>query len=198
MAGKLERAIPQRAPAFSKERLHSRALWFFAALLFGIPFISLFPLATAMATQAVRAAPFKCLWVGAICTLTLPVIGGLCVLSGTGLPLGALILGGWGLMAYASRIVMGLVIGTLVLRKNATTMGQVMRSMATGLVIIYIATAIPSITFSIWIIVISMGTGALLLGLIQRRRMVIQLPGELQKLEELKNQTTNEPPEDKP
>ncbi len=198
VAGKLERAFPRRAPAFSKERLYSRTLWFFAALLFGIPFISLFPVATAMATQTVRTAPFKCLWVGAVCTLALPAIGGVCILSGTGLPLGALILGGWGFMAYASRIVMGLVIGTLVLRKTALSAGQVLRSMALGLAIIYIATAIPSISPSVWIVVISMGTGALLLGLLQRRRMAIQLPAELKKLEDLKNQNINETPEDKP
>jgi cytoskeletal protein CcmA (bactofilin family) len=188
VAGKLTRAIPQSAPTFSKARLLSHLIWFFAALLVGVPFISLFPMTIAMATQTVRTAPWKCLWVGALCALALPILGFLAVSSGIGLPLGALIFGGWGFMAYTSRIVMGLVIGTLVLRKNNTSMGHVVISMAVGLAIIYTATAIPAISLSVQITIISMGMGALLLGLFQRRRLLIQLPAESNPQNTNKNQ----------
>ena len=197
VAGKLTRTLPQRTPAFSKARLLSQAMWFFAALLAGIPFVALFPMTTAMATQTVRTAPWKCLWIGALCAIVLPIFGIMCASSGVGLPLGALILGGWGFMAYVSRIIMGLVIGTLILRKKNTSIGHVLLSMAVGLAIIYIATAIPSISLSVQITIISMGMGALLLGLFQRRRLMIQIPEELQQLEKLKNQHPNENQEEK-
>ena len=191
VAGKLDRAIPQSPPAFSKARITSHAMWFFAALLVGIPFITLFPMTTAMATQTVRNSPWKCLWVGALCTLALPTFGIMSISSIIGVPLGALILGGWGFMVYTSRIVMGLVIGTIVLRSKSTSIGGVLLSMATGLAIIYIATAIPAISWSVQIVIVGMGMGALLLGLFQKRRLMIQIPDELKQLEELRKQETN-------
>jgi len=197
VAGKLTRTLPQRTPAFSKARLLSQAMWFFAALFAGVPFVALFPMTTAMATQLVRTAPWKCLWVGALCALALPVFAIMSASSVVGLPLGALILGGWGFMAYVSRIVMGLVIGTLILRRNNTSIGHVLLSMAVGLAVIYIATSIPAISLSVWITIISMGMGALLLGLFQKRRLLVQVPEELRKLEELKNQHPNTNQEEK-
>lgn len=196
VAGKLHRSIPQSTPAFSKARLLTRVTWFFAALLLGIPFITLFPMSTAMASQLVRTAPWRCLWVGALCTLALPMFGLMSISSVIGVPLGAAILGGWAFMAYASRIIMGLVIGTFILRKNSTSIGNVLLAMVTGLAVIYIVTAIPSIGWSVWVAVISMGTGALLLSLVQKRRLIIQIPEELKHLEELKNQNITAKQED--
>lgn len=196
VVGTLTRALPRPAPVFSKAQLLSRAMWFLAALLVGIPFISLFPMATAMATQVVRTSPWKCLWVGALCTLLLPVLGIVCISSGTGLPLGMLLLGGWAAMAYISRIVVALVVGMLVLRNHNPSMGRILLSMATGLVIIYVASAIPAISSSVWIAVISIGTGALLLGQIQMRRMLIPTPGNTQPLEETENQNMSHKQED--
>lgn len=197
VAGRLNRAIPQASPAFSKARIYSHAMLFFAALLVGVPFIALFPMTTAMAAQLVHTAPWKCLWVGALCAMALPIFGIMAVSSLVGVPLGALILGGWGIMAYTSRIIVGLVVGTLVLRKNSTSIGGVMLAMATGLAIIHAATAIPAISWSVQIVVVSMGMGALLISLFQKRRLMIQIPDELKHLEELKNQQNN-PKEDTP
>jgi len=67
--------------------------------------------------------------------------------------------------------------------------------MATGLAIIYIATAIPAISWSVQIVVVGMGTGALLLGLFQKRRLLIQVPDELKQLEQLRDEKYN--PEEK-
>ncbi len=195
VAGTLHRAIPQSPPAFSKARIYSRAMWFFAAVLVGVPFISLFPMTTAMASQLVRTSPWKCLWVGGLCALALPVFGIMSISSVIGVPLGALILGGWGFMVYTSRIIMGLVIGTLILRSKSTSIGGVLLAMATGLAIIYIATAIPAISWSVQIVVVGMGTGALLLGLFQKRRLLIQVPDELKQLEQLRDEKYN--PEEK-
>lgn len=197
VGGKLERAIPQPESSFSIERLSIRLIWLLAALLAGIPFVALFPMTTAMASQLVRTKPWKCLWVGALCVLTLPMLGIMSISSMIGLPLGLLILGGLSFMAYIGHIVMGLVIGTLILRRNNTSFGLVLLSMALGLGIIYTASFIPAISLSVWIAVISMGTGSLLLSLIQKRRLMIQVPEELKHLEELKNQNTTNEQEEK-
>ncbi len=197
VAGSLHRAIPQSPPAFSKARIYSRAMWFFAALLVGIPFITLFPMTTAMSSQLVHTSPWKCLWVGALCALALPIFGIMAISSLVGVPLGALILGVWCFLVYTSRIIVGLVIGALILRSKSTSISGVLLSMAIGLAVIYIATSIPAISWSVQIAVTSMGMGALLLGLFQKRRLIIQIPDELKQLEELKKQNITEKQEDK-
>ena len=191
VAGELKRSLPQPAPAFSKPQLISRLMWFFAAFLAGVPFISLFPMTTAIASQLVRTSPWKCLWVGALCALALPMFGVMCISSIIGIPLGALLFGGWAFMVYTSRMIMGLVIGTMVLRSKSTSIGRVLLAMFTGLAIIYAAASIPAISLSVHITFISMGTGALLLGLFQKRRLIIQVPDELKRIEELTKQNTN-------
>jgi cytoskeletal protein CcmA (bactofilin family) len=191
VSGTLKRALPQATSAFSKEQLTSHLLWFIAALIAGIPFISLFPMTTAIASQLIRTSPWRCLWVGALATLALPMFAIMSISSLIGIPLGALLLGGWAFMVYTSRIIMGLVIGTLILRSSKSSIGSVLLAMVVGLAVIYIATAIPAISHSVHIAVISMGSGALLLGLFQKRRLIIQVPDELKRIEELKNQNTN-------
>ena len=194
--GTLKRSITQPKPAFSTAQIASRFMWFIAALIAGIPFISLFPMTTAISSQLIRTAPWKCLWIGALFTLALPIFGIMSISSVIGVPLGALILGAWAFMVYTSRIIMGLVIGTLILRSANTSIGHVLLAMVTGLAIIYTAASIPAISSAVQITVISMGSGALLLGLIQKRRLIIQMPEELKRIEELKQQQ-NQKQEDK-
>jgi cytoskeletal protein CcmA (bactofilin family) len=191
VSGQIKRSLPQPTPAFSKPQLISRLMWFFAAFIAGVPFISLFPMTTAIASQLVRTSPWRCLWVGALCSLALPMFGIMCISSIIGIPLGALLFGGWAFMVYTSRIIMGLVIGTLVLRSSSTSFGRVLLAMSTGLAIIYVAASIPAISLSVNITFISMGSGALLLGLFQKRRLIIQMPDELKRIEELKKQNNN-------
>ncbi len=191
VAGQLHRAIPQAAPTFSLDRLYARGLWFLAALLVGVPFISLFPMTTAMSSQLIRTSPLKCLWVGGLFALTLPIFGIMSLSSIIGAPLGALILGGWGFMAYTSRIIMGLVVGSLILRSKSTSIGGVLLSMALGLAVIYIATTIPAISWSVQLVVVSMGTGALVLSLLQRRRLLVQIPDELKQLKKMRDEKYN-------
>jgi cytoskeletal protein CcmA (bactofilin family) len=188
IAGRIERAIPRTAPTFSRERMVSRLMWFLAALIAGVPFITLFPMTTAMASQLVRTMPWKCLWIGALCTLALPIFGIMSISSVIGIPLGALLLGGWAFMVYTSRIIIALVLGTIMLRPGSTSIGRVLLSMIIGLAIIYAAGSIPMISWSVQIVVVCMGMGALLLGLFQKRRLIIQVPEELKHIEELRKQ----------
>jgi hypothetical protein len=194
VTGKLHRALPPAAPSFSTKHLLSRLMWFLAALMVGIPFITLFPMTTAMASQLVHASPWRCLWVGALCAILLPILGTMSIFSFLGIPLGLLILSAWGFLVYTSRIVIGLVVGTLILRRNTPTPGGVLLSMTIGLATIYLITAIPAIAWSVQTVVVSMGMGALLLSLFQKRRLIIQVPEELKKLEKLKEKQ-NQPEE---
>ena len=195
VAGHLERTAPQTEPLISKAKLISRGLWFVAALMAGIPFIALFPMTTAMASQLARKAPWKCLMVGFLASGALPIFGVMSISSIIGVPLGTLILASWAILSYLSRIIMGLVIGTLILRSAGTSIGRVLLSMVIGLALIYLATIIPSIGVPVQLGVIWMGMGSLLLALIQKRRLIIQVPQNLKNLEQLKNEQ-NKPEEE--
>jgi len=196
--GKLERIVPQSQPLFSADRLASRAMWFLAAFLAGIPFIALFPMTTAMASQLVRKSPWKCLLVGFLASGALPVLGIiLCVSSIIGIPLGTLALALWGVMFYLSRIVMGLVLGTLILRTVGTSISRVLLAMALGLGIIYLATLVPTLGVPVQMTVVWMGMGALILALLRKRQLIIQMPQELQQLEKLRDEKYN-PKENSP
>ena len=97
------------------------------------------------------------------------------------------------ILVYLSRIIMGLMIGTLILRSGGTSIGRVLMSMVSGLAVIYLATLFPSIGLPVQMAVVWMGMGALLLALLQKRRLIIQIPEELKHLEELRNkQNTTE------
>ncbi len=195
VGGTLKRVVPEAAPIFSAARLTSKAMWFMAAFLAGVPFIALFPMTTAMASQLVKKMPWKCLLVGFLASGALPIFGLMCVSSIIGVPLGALILASWGLMFYLSRIIVALVIGTLILRSVGTSIGRVLLAMALGLAIIYLTTVIPSIGIPVQMMVLWLGMGSFILALLEKRRLIIQVPQNLKKLEELRDENYN-PKED--
>lgn len=194
VGGKLVHQEPESLYSLARMQIH--AAWFLAAFMAGIPFLSLFPMTTAMASMLARKSPLKCLLVGFVTFFALPILALIGIQSIFGFPLGALILVAWGVMVYLSRIVMGLMIGTLILRSGATSVGRVLLSMLTGLAFIYIFTFIPSgIGVMVQLLVIWIGSGSLLLALIQKRRLIIQVPEELKQLETLKNEQ-NHPTEE--
>lgn len=189
--GELKRLEPRSAPAFSMERLASRAMWFLAAFMAGVPFIAFFPMTTAMASQLAKKAPWKCLFVGLLASGALPIIGIMCISSIIGIPLGALALASWGIMLYLSRIIVGLVIGTYILRSGGTSISRVLLAMAIGLATIYLATLVPAIGVPVQIAVVWLGMGALILALLQKRRLIIQIPDDIKQLKALKQQNKN-------
>jgi cytoskeletal protein CcmA (bactofilin family) len=192
VSGTIQRISPQAPPVLSRARFVSRGLWFVAALMAGIPFITLFPMTSAMASQIARTSPWKSLLVGMLASGALPIFGLVCISSLIGVPLGALILATWGIMLYLSRIVMGLVIGMLILRPTTyPAAGRVVLAMALGLATIYTASFLPAIGVPVQLAVVWIGTGALMLALLQKRRLIIQVPHELKHLEELKKNQSN-------
>lgn len=192
--GKMHHNVP--ASPYSAARLQRHGIFYLSALLTGVAFISMFPMTTAMASLLARKSPLKCMAVGLLAVVILFVFALVAIDSLIGLPLGLVILASWGILIYTSRIIIGLMIGTLVLKTGNSSAGRVLLSMATGLAIIYFLTFISSgIGHMVQLIVACTGVGAQLLALLQKRRLIIQVPEELKQLEALKNQQ-NKPTED--
>jgi hypothetical protein len=197
VSGTLERRTPDAPPVFSSGRAVSHFMWFIGALMAGIPFITLFPMTTAMASQLARTKTWKCLLVGFLAFGAMPIFGVVCISSVIGVPLGILIMPSWGTLFYLSRIIMGLMLGTLILRPDTgASVSRILLAMALGLGIIYFATFFPSIGFTVQLAVGWIGMGSLLLALLQKRRLIIQVPQELKHIEELKHQNQSKEQED--
>jgi cytoskeletal protein CcmA (bactofilin family) len=189
VGGEVQRIYPPSL--FSPNRLYKIGIWFLAALLAGVPFITLFPMTTAMASQLIRRSPWKCFVVGILASGALPIFGIMCISSLIGVPLGALLLGSWAVMFYLSRIIMGLVIGTLILRGNGSSIGKVLLAMAIGLALIYASTIHPTIGIPVQMMVLWLGMGSLILSLLEKRRLILQVPQNLKKLEQLRDEKYN-------
>lgn len=180
--------IPAENPV-STNRLLSHAIWFLAALLTGIPFISLFPMTAAMSSMMARKSPLKCLLVGVVATLFIPFFAMTAMSAGIGIPLGMILFASWGILVYISRIVSGIVIGTLILRRGNASHIHIVLSMATGLGLIYILTFVPSfLGLFVQATAICLGMGALLLALLQKRKLILQVPQELLQLDALRKE----------
>ncbi|MDF7806856.1 polymer-forming cytoskeletal protein [Pontiellaceae bacterium B12219] len=187
--GRLQRILP---PALlTSARLYKIGIWFMAAFIAGIPFITLFPMTTAMATQLIKRSPLKCLLVGLLASGALPIFGIMSISSLVGVPLGALLLTSWGIMVYLSRIIMGLTVGTMLLRRKNSSIGFVLAAMALGLAVIYASTIFPAIGVPVQMIVLWLGMGSLILSLLEKRRLILQVPHNLKKLEELRDEKFN-------
>lgn len=190
VAGRLKRVVSERPPVFTMARLASVAMWFFAALLVGIPFITLFPMSSAMATQLVRRSPWKCLLVGFVAFWGLIIISITCISAVVGLPLGLLLFAAWGALAYLGHIIIALTLGTLLLKPRSQSAAKIILSMAAGLAIIYLPAIIPGPLYLFQQIIAWFGMGALILAMMEKRRLIIEVPHQLKQAEALQNETS--------
>jgi len=186
VAGEISREAPPSL--FEPKRLQKILISFVAALMVGIPFIALFPMTTAMSAQLIKRSPGKCLLAGLITSILLPIFGLMSFSSLIGIPLGVLILATWGAMLYLSRIVMALVIGNLILNKMGNSIGKVLIAMAIGLALLYATTIFPAIGIPVQMLVLWLGMGSLIVALIEKRRLILQVPANLKKLEQLRDE----------
>ncbi|MCF7849044.1 MAG: polymer-forming cytoskeletal protein [Kiritimatiellales bacterium] len=178
----------QKGTPLTAGNLISHFVWYVAAVFAGLPFLALFPLTSALASQTARKSPWRCLWVGALASIVLPVFGFMCIFSIIGLPLGCLMLAFWGMLVYVSRIIVGLVLGAIMLRRKNNSFLQILMTLSAGLFVIYVGLALPVINISVFLMVTWIGMGALLIGLFQKKQLVFQIPQQLRNLAESKAQ----------
>lgn len=176
--GKLTREI---TPSLSSGYLFTLlSIGFLSALITGFFLISIFPVTFALSTQIVRAAPWRCLWIGALVVLLLFMLASMTIQSFIGLPLGLFLFAGWGFFVYTSQIVIALVLGTLLFRRQNHSLKHVFISLVTGLFLLYLLPFIPDLAPLVFIATTSIGTGALFLTILQQRRLVVQLANDPQ------------------
>ena len=169
--------IRKTTPTFSSKDLFAI---FLSTLVTGIFLISIFPITFAISTQTIREAPWRCLWTGALVVLLLFMLASMTIQTLLGRPIGLFLFASWGFLIYTSQIVVALVLGSLLLRRQNRSLKQVLSSLLTGLLFLYLLPLLPGLALFVFIATTSIGTGALFLAILQQRRLVVQLPEEPQ------------------
>jgi cytoskeletal protein CcmA (bactofilin family) len=141
---------------------------FLAALLVGLPFVSVFPLFTSRAVTALRTQSNKCLLAGGIALAALPMVAVMAALTWIGLPLGLLLLGIYGALLYLAKIIVAIPLAAwlLTLRGPAGRPLGALPVLVVGLFLLYIGAALPFVGFAVWLATVLYGMGALVLALL--------------------------------
>ncbi len=161
-------ALPNQ-PADFQSLLSLQIFYYLAALVAGIPFVTLFPNLTGRAVRQVRISMWKCALVGLVVFCLLPLLGLFALLTLIGLPLGLLLLAAYFIMLYLAKIFVALAVGGAVFRwKGPQSFSRAFSALSMGLLVLYTAEVLPWIGGAIWMLVVFMGLGALALALASR------------------------------
>lgn len=163
IGGQARAVAPQVVERSFRDRLWLCGLLFLGAMLVGMPFVGLFPMAAGGSVRAIRLAPWRCFFTGLVVVLFFPVLLALAAMTVFGLPLA--LAGGmlWLLTLYLSHIVVALLLGHWLVGRRAPvqTVSSVFFALGAGLFVLYFAGAIPHVTDFLAMPVAVLGTGAL-------------------------------------
>jgi cytoskeletal protein CcmA (bactofilin family) len=176
--GDLTRAAPpEPEPTDWGARMYRQAGFLLAALLTGLAFINLFPHYAVRSTALLQLMPWRCVLTGLAAFFVVPVLAAVLLLSLAGLPLALILAGFFVTLAYLGRMVTALMIGLILLRtRTLPDRRRRFGALALGLVLFYLLSAIPALSFGLWSAVTMAGTGALIHGLFQRTSPTIEPP----------------------
>jgi len=154
------------APPIGQTDPTSRLLFtvylFGAALLVGIPMMTIFPNFTGIAVRSLRVSLWKCGLAGIGITFGAPFILVAMAVTVIGLPLAAVTGTVYGLLIYLGKIPVALAIGSTLLHKRGQiSLTGALLSLVAGLFLYYSLAFIPYIGSSLQATVTAFGTGAL-------------------------------------
>jgi cytoskeletal protein CcmA (bactofilin family) len=156
-----------------------------AALFAGLTFFLVFPRYMTRATGLLQTSRGTCALSGFAGLVLIPIIVFFLLITFIGLPLSLLLGGFYLILLYLSKVVVGLWIGALILRKKELSKRNVFGTLALGLILMYVLTSIAVISLAIQILIMIFGLGALLLALFKKPAFVVRIPETAeQKMEE--------------
>ncbi len=167
------RVIP--APIVEKESpILTNLYLLLAAIIVAVPFLKLFQNYAGLSAAAFRFHPWRCLFTGLIAMFVVPIFSISLCSSFIGLPLGLIILAIYIILAYLSKILLALIIGLIFFRqlklkapKNAEL------PCILGLLIFFVIDMVPFLSGPINFAVLLYGSGALILALFNKMKIVI-------------------------
>jgi cytoskeletal protein CcmA (bactofilin family) len=180
LGGRLIRTFETPPPRqFLKPNLAGHFGFAIAALLTGLVFTALFPHYSARAVQQLGTARPPCMLTGLAALFLIPISAFLLLFTFVGLPLSLLMFFFYCILLYLSKIIVGLWLGAWILRRKEFTKRNRGKTLASGLLVIYLLTAIVAISLTINILIAITGLGALLLALFKKPVLIIQTPTDI-------------------
>jgi hypothetical protein len=151
-----------------------QAILFLSTLIVAIPYLRWFPATAAMSAVTLRTAPLRCLVTGLILVWILPVIGIACLLVPWLLPVGVVLLALLVVTLFLSQAAVAIVVGSLLIRRTGRVrFGSAVTALGIGLLALYILTSMPIFNVATWLLVITLGSGALLWGCIATQQPMV-------------------------
>jgi cytoskeletal protein CcmA (bactofilin family) len=180
LSGKLNRSFEPLPPKqFFKKNLTTHFFFAFAALFTGMVFGPLFPRYTAHTVHLLSTARGTCLLIGFAALFLIPIAAFLLLFTLIGLPLSLLTILFYIILLYLSKVVVGLGIGTLILRRKEISKRNLTGTLAAGLLVVYTLTAITAISLLVSIVITIYGLGALILAIFKKPVLIIQTPNNI-------------------
>ncbi len=152
------------------------------AIMVGMAFVSLMPGITALSVHKLTESAWRCLLFGFITFVLIPLVSAFLLLTIAGIPLSIILMLSYVILIYVSKIIVGLFIGHLVIRKRSPVPPNLLFPvMALGLLLLYAATNLPfPFDFIFWFAINLCGMGALVSAILDRRTPVLVscVPGD--------------------
>jgi hypothetical protein len=144
------------------------------ALIVGMPFVRLFPRTIVHTTSVLARAPARCALTGMGIGVCIPVAALLFLIFPITLPLSLVLWMSLALMAYFAQIAVALTVGGIILRQIGPSPNppRALNALMLGLVILYLATAIPVVNAVLWIVILASGMGSLGLGMWASQQLI--------------------------
>ncbi len=134
-----------------------------AAVVLGALFIALAPRQATTTAAKIGASPWASLGIGFLFLVVTPAVAAIAFFTVVGIPLALSLAFAYGLLLYIGKIFTGLFLGRRLLAKwSSEGRGWLIASMASGLLIIFIASNIPFIGWLIYLVAVLLGLGAFL------------------------------------
>jgi cytoskeletal protein CcmA (bactofilin family) len=141
------------------------------AIMVGLVFVSLMPGVVALSVHKLSESIWRCILFGFVTFALVPMMAFFLLFTLIGIPLSIMLILAYTLLMYVSKIITGLFVGHLLLRRKTPIPPNLLFPvMALGLLILYAASSLP-FPFGIlfWFIMTLAGMGALVGAILDRR-----------------------------
>jgi hypothetical protein len=178
MDGKLVRmepSAPKEASGISLSAVLLQLGFCAAAMLAGLAFINFFPSVAAMSVQKLTESFWRSLLIGFVAFCLVPMTAFFLIFTLIGLPLAVLLVLGYFILVYLAKVVSGIYLGHLILRRyRARSPASVLSPLMLGLLAMYAVALLPfPIDILIWFSFTLMGLGALAGAILDRRTPIM-------------------------
>jgi len=142
-----------------------------AAAMVGLAFVSLMPGIVAMSVHKLSESPWRCVLFGFVAISLVPTASFFLLFTLVGIPLSILLMLAYLILMYVAKIVVGLYIGHLILRRKTPIPANLLFPiMSLGLLVLYSAASLPfPIGITCWFAITLAGMGALVAAMLDRR-----------------------------